>query len=632
MKKLISLMLILALFMLSALVSCGGADQTASEDESSEETASSANESEPSVEVSENSENSEDPAPIDYPREMAYNIAMGKPYTVVTTSFRTDDFGDADDENGVKLRGKLTDGIAAPNGDNNAVAGYGSDSLIVTINLGEKSRIYGFSADCYGNQWGIANPENTVVEYFISDDGINFTSCAKVSPNLGNAAVFYVNGWAGCNYTFNLENPVDAAYVRVTYQVAGEHIWSSEINVLGFDDSFSENMGANGIPRVYIATQNNDRVHRSEYYPCSILVYDPSGAYKNVSDPNGEIKIRGNSTSGGQKAPYNIRFENKEDLFGMGKCKKWYLLANMYDKTQIRNKLSFGFADDIGMAYVQQSVFVELYLNGAYKGIYQLCESIGVGDTRVDIDITGNEFLLEYEPWEQYSNPEWYRTPICGILLGFNDPESPSTEQRSYIETFFRAAEKAIQSHNFKRISEYIDVQSFVDAYIVQEFFKQVDYATSSTRFYIKDGKLYEGPVWDFDLSSGNCSSAYYVDYNNVNGSGNSWEGWQCFGLWNSRLFACNEFRQAVIDRYKELQPYIVNIYEDNELGKNRINALLDKYSGDIEKNYTIWSLTDIYSDLERIPSDGTYEGEINYLRNWLKNRNAWILEQYGLK
>ena len=75
-----------------------------------------------------------------------------------------------------------------------------------------------------------------------------------------------------------------------------------------------------------------------------------------------------------------------------------------------------------------------------------------------------------------------------------------------------------------EEIRKYLDIESFVDAFIVQEFFKQVDYATSSTRFYIKDGKLYEGPVWDFDLSSGNCSSSYYKSYNNVNTTGLSWQ------------------------------------------------------------------------------------------------------------
>ena len=129
-----------------------------------------------------------------------------------------------------------------------------------------------------------------------------------------------------------------------------------------------------------------------------------------------------------------------------GKAKKWYLIANMYDKTQIRNKLAYDLASDIGMAYAQESTFVEVYLNGVYKGCYQLCESIGVGDTRVDIDTDGNEFLMEFEPWPNYSNPDFIYTPFYNILLGFNDPEYPTASQRQFLETFFYNAEQAIQT------------------------------------------------------------------------------------------------------------------------------------------------------------------------------------------
>ncbi|MFA6730197.1 MAG: CotH kinase family protein [Eubacteriales bacterium] len=563
------------------------------------------------------------------PDILIYNIAVGKKYTAESDSYRTDYFGDSNDEGGNSLRYKLTDGRVAGSGNSEYIAGYGANILTVTIDLEGESLIYGLSADCYGNVWGIGDPAKTVLDFELSSDGQNYFSLGSVSPGLNNAAVFSAEGWTGCVYSVTPPAPQKARFVRVTYRIQGEHVWPSEITVLGFDSSLLDKN--NTTPRVYINTVNNDRVHKSVYSSCEITVYDPTGAFPLINDTNGIIKIRGNSTSSGDKAPYNIKFEDKTNVFGMGKAKKWYLIANMYDKTQIRNKLSFDFANDIGMSYVQQSTFVELYLNGVYRGCYQLCESIGVGKSRVDIDVAGNEFLFEYEPWENYSNPEWIRTPIYGILLGFNDPETPTRSQRDFLETFLYKAENAIASRDFEKISEYLDIDSFVDAYIVQEYFKQVDYATSSTRFYIKNNKLYQGPVWDFDLSSGNCSSEYYTSYNNVWGSGNSFEGWQCMGLWNSYLFECGEFKQKVAARYKELQPRIINIYKDNELGKNRIDALLGKFRGDFDKNYTVWSTSKTYSILERVPSDGTYDGEINYLRNWLEERNNWILAEYGI-
>ena len=183
-------------------------------------------------------------------------------------------------------------------------------------------------------------------------------------------------------------------------------------------------------------------------------------------------------------------------------------------------------------------------------------------------------------------------------------------------------------SGDYVQLCSYVDVASFANAYIVQELFKQVDYTTTSTRFYIKEDKLYEGPVWDFDLSSGNCSTSLYPEYNNKDTTGLSWQGIHCVGLWNQYLFQYDEFKQLVRDRLIELQPVIINLYEDNELGRSRIDAWLDEYRPDIDRNNELWSPSVKYNAYEHKPV-GTYDGEIEFLRDWLKNRNQWLLDYY---
>lgn len=132
------------------------------------------------------------------------------------------------------------------------------------------------------------------------------------------------------------------------------------------------------IAAVHIITSSDTTINRKEYVDCSIAVIDPSGNYKTVSDTDCSIKVRGHSSSRGEKKPFNFKFSSKQELLGLGKGKKWALLSNMYDKTQLRNLLAFGMADDIGMPYIQQSTFVDVYLNGEYLGIYQLCEPVDV--------------------------------------------------------------------------------------------------------------------------------------------------------------------------------------------------------------------------------------------------------------
>ena len=552
------------------------------------------------------------------------NVALGKKYTAKSRNYRSDSYGDFNDSQGIRSRFKLTDGYVADKGDSSRIAGYETDTLSVIIDLEHTCLIKEANIDLWGGQNGVSTPDIARVTYYVSDDGIEFTKLGTVRVRTANLVT--VGDWKKGEFTLALDD-VRARFLRADITVS-DHVWASELTVSGFELTGIGNLS--DIPKIYVDT-SGVAIIKDEYRSCSITVYDPTGKYATISDPNATIKVRGNSTSSGAKQPFNIKFDKKQNVFGFGKCKKWYLIANMYDKTQIRNKLAYDLADAIGMAYVQQSEFVELYVNGVYRGMYMLCESIGAGDTRVDIDVEGNEFLFEFEPWAQYSNPEWFTTPRYGIILGLNDPESPTESQRDYMSEFFTAMEDAIHSQKYGDIAKYVDLQSFVDAFIVQEFFKQVDYGTSSTRFYLKDGMLYEGPVWDFDLSAGNCSSSYYTGYNNVGGSGLSWQGRHCYAIWNSRLFRVPQIMDMVKARYLELQPYIINIYQDNELGKNQMDILLEKYRKDIDRNYTLWYTDTVYSVLEKELVDGTYDAEIEYLRDWFENRNEWMLEDFGL-
>lgn len=385
------------------------------------------------------------------------------------------------------------------------------------------------------------------------------------------------------------------------------------------------------VPKVYINTFNI--VSKEIYVGAIIKIYDPQEKFDEINEDEGSVKIRGNSTASGAKKPYNIKFSSKETVLGLGKAKKWCLLANMYDKTLIRNKIFYDFATEIGMKYVPNSAFVDVYVNDNYCGNYLLTEAVDTGKYGVDIDTDGNEFLFEFEPWEKYSNPEWIRTPLYGILLGFNEPEEPTTNQREFLNIFFTDAENALASQDLKNAEKYFDLPSMVDFYIVNEYFKNVDFSTSSTRFYLNEGKIHGGPIWDFDLSAGNCSSTYYLKYNNVDNFGDSTEGLYCKNLWYKYLFECKGFSDMVKERYLELQPFIINLTTDNNLDKNKIDKLLIQYGNSFDTNYQLagWSMTTKYSDYERIPFS-TYEKNISYLRQWLINRNEWLLKEWNLK
>lgn len=383
------------------------------------------------------------------------------------------------------------------------------------------------------------------------------------------------------------------------------------------------------VPKIFITTQTN--VTR-DYCAAAVRVIDKKGGTEpELSDTGAKVKIRGNSTSSGAKKPFNIKFSSKTDLLGMGKNKKWCLLANCYEKTLLRNQTVLDFTAAIGLAYTPKYRVCDVYLNENFLGSYLVTDAIGASKTRVDIDTDANEFILERDSYTD-EGTTYFTTDIYGIRFGINEPDEQTAEQKAWLFDFAAKAERALAGGSLKEIEKYFDVDSMVDFYIVLEYFKNVDVGTGSTRFYIKNGRIYGGPVWDFDLSAGNCSSDYYRDYNNVGTSGNSWEGLWCERMWFRPLLSVPSVREKLAARYAELQDEIINLYADNTLGGNYIDRMLAEYGASFRRNYKEagWSDSVRYNVFERTPDKG-YEANLAYYRAWLEKRNEWLKAEWGI-
>ena len=373
-----------------------------------------------------------------------------------------------------------------------------------------------------------------------------------------------------------------------------------------------------------------------EYMTGSVTVIDGG----EVIESEVEIKIRGNSTSAAPKKPYNIKFPEKASLFGMEEGKKWSLLANMFDKTLLRNKLALDFGGRLELDYVSQSEFCEVWVNGKYAGNYLCCEPVSDGKNRVGVDTAAYEFILEITPFGG-----WSFVTGAGVPILYDSPEEPTEAQRGYLDKLLESAEAAMLSGDPKEYSKYIDVDSFVDLYILMELFKDVDGYWKSLYFYVKDGILYAGPPWDFDLTCGNVSTTYseenYFNYHNSNGhgdkSGDSTHGLRMDEGWWAILLDTDEFSARVRERYTELQPLIINLYSDNELGRCQIDRLIDEnaesfareYKGGSDDYNAGWDISECYS-IYAGESKGSYEDNVEFLRGWLERRNDWLIENIG--
>lgn len=371
-----------------------------------------------------------------------------------------------------------------------------------------------------------------------------------------------------------------------------------------------------------------------------------------------EVRGRGNSTWSWVKKPYRLKLTNSTSLLGMPKGKNWVLLANYADKTLLRNDVVFMFGRAMGMEYTPRSQYVELKLNGVYQGVYQLTEHIRVDKDRVNIDemkvtdtdaekITGG-YLMEVDfrhgknycignTWETFcvNNVNTSRDvdycidsthgmePAC-----FASPETLHdaawSAQRDYIVKYYKDFEAALFGNNSADATTgyaaYLDVDSVISYYIANELFKNVDGAAASFYLYKKrNGKLFFGPLWDFDLASGNAG------YNDADKS----YGWYIRTYpWFEQLFKDPAFQAKLKTRWNALKAdgkldYI------SQYAQARA-TWLDKQQ---KKNYQLWSITDFAPWILHGGHGGTgsYEAEVKEMIRWQKERIDWMDRQINM-
>ena len=260
------------------------------------------------------------------------------------------------------------------------------------------------------------------------------------------------------------------------------------------------------VPTLYIDTASGsmDYIHeeKGNTEPAEFRLYTPDGELgSNVQIRT--ISGRGNSTWSLPKKPYSLELNQDEDLLGMGSAKKWILLANYYDYSNIGNKMSFDFAAGAGCAYTPQCQWVDLYLNGSYAGLYVLSERNEVDPQRVDIP-KENSFLISTTlQWRSENRSYSSFTSDRGTFMRIQHTGIP--EQR--VREIWNCVENAIDAPDGvdpisgKHWQDLIDMDSWAQQFLLWEVFSDFDACTLSKFFYYDDdyGKVFAGPVWDMD-------------------------------------------------------------------------------------------------------------------------------------
>lgn len=426
------------------------------------------------------------------------------------------------------------------------------------------------------------------------------------------------------------------------------------------------------LPIVNINTNGVGIVSKTTDVPGTITVTSADGQKSYLpnagdSDDTATFHVHGNSTAVMPKLPYHVKLNTSLDLLGtMGltcpyvtssgkptcdKSKSYILLANYDDKTFLRDWSASSLANAIPigngyldsppnsptpsgtstlMPWAPHSLFVELYLNGVYEGNYQLIEEVKVDSHKVNISelsdtdtapaqVTGGDLLeIDFRQDEAFV----FQTPE-NVFVGLIDPDfSPDPEipeQTSYISNYVDTAETSLFASNFTDPTQgwraYFDEASAVNFYIVNDVMGNVDGgAFLSSDYLYKDRNnplIYMGPVWDFDVSSGN------VNYQAIVSPTVPWM--QAYAIWYEQWFKDPAFQADVVAQW-------------NALMKNGVFtswlASIQQQAQSLEQsqanNFGRWPMQGI-KVWPNSEATGSYDGEVTFFVNWLELRIAYL-------
>lgn len=343
------------------------------------------------------------------------------------------------------------------------------------------------------------------------------------------------------------------------------------------------------------------------------------------------LKGRGNATWDDEKKGYALKLyesdeyteKNKLSIGGMGRSANWVLVANHRDRTLIRNALAQTLAAKLGMENAVRYVFVDLYVDGEYLGLYNLMQKVESGKEQVDIDEADGDhlqggYLLEFD---NYHDAPQIKLQASGQRVTVNSPAD--LESYDAIAQRLNEAEVALRDPNGRNAEtgldwdDYIDVRSFAILWMVREYTMDND-ATVNFRFYYDptDGKFHGGPAWDFDNSMARNSGIFAEPETALIESGH-----RNGDSWLRLLLQFDGFRREIAQLYRTHRSLFDN--DSPESVYAMADRLRAELSYSIGLNFTVWE-RQLANKSWNTPEELTYEGHFGILTDFLYRRNLF--------
>ena len=391
-----------------------------------------------------------------------------------------------------------------------------------------------------------------------------------------------------------------------------------------------------------------------EYVDAATMVYDTAGgrtslaATPSVATRSG-IHLRGQSSAMFEKAPYRLELRDSVDddadhpMLGMPSDSDWVLRGPFSDKSLVREALVYDLGREMGLPAPRYR-FVELYLNvdaqpvaaNDYQGVYMLVETIKNSKDRLDLKqldsddttlpkITGG-YIVKFE-WLAAEEPTLKcigAAATCWNYLEVHDPSPLNQQQRDWLTQYFQQFHDMLHSSRVRDpqtgYRAAIDVPSWVDLVILNEFSREMDSYLRSTYLYKdREGPLFAGPLWDYDLTFG--SGGFFANEQVA--------GWQhqqtrtpIANDWFQILLADPAFQQDLRTRWQSLRR---GLLADSALNA-RVDALTAPLTAAAQRNFQKWpNLSTRMIGPFITDTSPTWAGQVQVMRSWMTRRAAWL-------
>jgi hypothetical protein len=436
--------------------------------------------------------------------------------------------------------------------------------------------------------------------------------------------------------------------MKVTHRIISIAVLLINMLLPGAVNGQTVNFTSSNLPILIIDTHGQEIADAYRITADMGIIYNGPGQRNNLNDAwnnyNGliDIEYRGSSSQMFPKKPFRIETVILDgsnlnvSLLGMPRENDWVLHNPFSDKSLLRNVLACKLSNDMGR-YASRTRMCELLLNDEYQGVYVLMEKVKRDRYRINIaeidsnDVAGDSltggYILKIDKMDGENIGGWQSDSNIFYQYHYPKPDRIQPQQATYIQNYMQAFETMISSENYRNsYLDFIDLDSFVDHFILNEISKNIDAYRLSAFMYknreSRDNRLIMGPIWDINLAFGNAD--YYQG--------------ELTSEWNlDHLLIASQYDFSV--------PYWWGIIRNDEeflerlsyrwwalrYGKYRsdklmafIDAMADTLEEAQTRNFQKWPILGTYVWPNAFIGD-TYQEEIDYMKDWLLDRVEWM-------